>query len=139
MKTYRLLIIAVLTCILPVTASAQKLIDSADGFKMTLKLDHPDAIYAVGEEIKAEFTMTLNGEPYDGPVKWKMSKDYYKPSEKNGTVNLEGGKTVMTCSLDEPGFIHIRYTFKTPQGNTISQMVGAAVDPYKIERSMPVP
>lgn len=139
MKTFRFFIIAALVCTMSATASAQKLIDSADGYKMTLRLDHPDAIYSVGDEIKAEVTMTLNGEPFDGAVKWKRSKDYYKPSEQTGTVNLKGGKTVMTCSLDEPGFIHIRYTFKTPQGNTISQMVGAAVDPYKIERSMPVP
>lgn len=139
MKTLKSLFIAAVIFAFSYTASAQKLIDSADGYRMTLKLDRPDAIYNVGEEIKAEVSMTINDEPFEGEIRWKTAKDNYKPSERHGVTSLEDGKAFITCSLDEPGIIHIVCTFKTPQGNTIAQMVGAAVDPYRIERSMPVP
>lgn len=120
-------------------AYAQKLIDSADGFKMTLTLDHEDAVYSQGESIVAELTMTHDGEPWTGTVKLTRSKDYYKPSELRSDLNVTDGRARIEMTLDEPGFMHLRCTYKTEQGNTISQMVGAAVDPYSIKRSMDVP
>ena len=118
---------------------AQKLIDSADGYKMSLSLDHENAIYSQNEKITANLTMTLDGEPWTGTVKLTQSKDYYKPSELRSDLIVKDGKAAIELSLDEPGFIHIRCTYKTDKGNTISQMVGAAVDPYSIKRSMDVP
>lgn len=118
---------------------AQKIIDVADGFKMTLSLDHENAIYSQGEPIVATLGMTLDGEPWSGKVKLTRSKDYYKPSEKRSDLEVKDGVARIEMKLDEPGFVHIRCTYKTDQGNTISQMVGAAVDPYSIKRSMDVP
>ena len=40
---------------------AQKLIDSFDGYHMTLELDHPDHMYKVGEKVSATLQMTLDG------------------------------------------------------------------------------
>lgn len=119
--------------------SAQKLIESADGYVLNVTLDHKDAIYKRGEEIKVNVTLTCNGEPYDGNLVHVYSKDYYAPSKLTTNVKTAGGRYEASYSLDEPGFIHLRFTFKTPQGSTISQMVGAGVDPYKIKRSMAVP
>ncbi len=120
-------------------AAAQKLIDSSDGYQLSLVLDHPDAVYAVGEEAVAQVTLTLNGKPADEKVIIVSSKDYYAPSKMQETVTLENGCARIVKTLDEPGFVHIRCNFKTPQGNTLSQMVGAGFDPLKIERSLPKP
>jgi len=136
-RVFTSLILPLLVFSLPVRA--QKLIDSFDGYRMTLELDHPDHIYKIGEKITASLVMTLDGEPWNGTVKLKQSKDYYKPSEKITDLAVVDGKALVETSLDEPGFIHIRTTYKTAAGNTLSQMVGAAVDPYSIKRSMECP
>ena len=139
MKLLKTTVLTLALVVICLPASAQKLIDSFDGYSMAIELDHEDAIYKQGETVNVALTMTQNGSPWSGKVKLTKSKDYYKPSEVRTDIDVVDGKALITASLDEPGFLHFRCTFKTPQGNTISQMVGAAVDPYSIERSMPAP
>ena len=119
--------------------SAQKLIADLDGYHLSVKLDHADCIYSVNEPIVASVTLTLNGEPLDAGILYTKSKDNYTPTIERGELALTGGKATVTMSLDEPGFMMLRITYKTPKGGTLSQLVGAGVDPYSIGRSLPEP
>ena len=122
-----------------VRLSAQKLIDQADGYKMSLKLDHVDALYRQNESIHFTVTLTKDGVAEEGAiVKWTRSKDNYLPVE-SGNLLLENGEATLEGSLNEPGFLQCRFTFVTPQKSTLSQMLAAGVEPEKIKPSLPVP
>lgn len=140
MKRIKLLFLALSLLMCSVmNGFAQKVTNTADGYLMNVTLDHEDALYTLGEDIKVTVTMTHNGEPCSEVLTCLVSKDYYGPSKKSSKVQMADGKYEMTGRLDEPGFWQVKFLFKTPEGHTVAQTVGAGVDPYQIKRSMPVP
>ena len=64
------------------------------------------------------------------------------PTEQKGTTELKDGKAVATGSLDEPGFIQVRATYRANAKAKVASVIGlggAAIDPTEIKRSLPVP
>lgn len=134
-----LLLFSLISAQLPAFAQKKKITDSADGYKISAVLDHEDHIYKVGEEIKVSVSLTLDGESVDAPLTYFFTKDFYAPSKITSKVKAAGGRYETSYTPDEPGFVNFKFTFRTPQGNTIYSLVGAGVDPYSIGRSMDVP
>lgn len=138
MKLKSLLVFIVfLALVFPV--SGQKLISDLDGYHLSVKLNHEDCIYKVGEPVVASVSLSFEGKPFEATVQYSKSKDNYTPTIEKGEITLVNGAASVKMSLDEPGFLLLRITYKTPGGGTLSQLVGAGVDPYAIKRSLPQP
>ena len=108
-------------------------------YSLSLSLDHPDCLYAVGEDIVASVSVTRDGEPFSPTVEYIKSKDNYSPTIEKGNMLLKNGEAKVVMKLDEPGFMMLRINYYTPDGNTLTRLVGAGVDVYNIKRSMPEP
>lgn len=113
-------------------------LESAE-YSMSVKLDHSDCIYAVGEDIVASVSVSKDGEPFSAIVECIKSKDNYSPTIEKSNMVVNHGEASVVMKLNEPGFMMLRINFKTPAGNTLSKIVGAGVDVYNIGRSMPEP
>lgn len=118
---------------------AQKLIKEADGYTLTLTLNHNNALYNEGEPIIFTISLTKNGIPIDGEkISWQCTKDSFFP-KKEGELSLVNGQAKYEGILNEPGFLQFRANYLTPQGTLLSQLVAGGVNPEQIGRSMSIP
>lgn len=119
---------------------AQKPRESGDGYLLKITMDKPQPIYKVNEVIKWNITLTKDGIPVSNDtIKWIKSKDNYTPTKENGELIVKEGKAEFTATLNEPGFVHCRFNFTTPNDTLLSMLYGAAVDPLEIKPSMKTP
>jgi cephalosporin-C deacetylase len=103
---------------------------------LTLKasVDHPDALYHVGETATFSIEALQDGKPLaDGKVVCVLSKDGVQPQPPQ-TLNVKDGKATLIGKLDEPGFLLLRAT-----SDKASAMAAAGYDPLLLKPSMPVP
>jgi cephalosporin-C deacetylase-like acetyl esterase len=125
-------------CILSV--SAQKLRESGDGYTLKVSIDKKSPVYQVNDTVYWTVSLTKEGEPVNHEtVQWIKSKDYYTPTKTTEKVVIKEGKAVVAATLDEPGFLHCRFNFKTPEKTVLSALFGVAFDPLEIKPSYPAP
>lgn len=121
------------------TVEVEETVHVHDGYSLSITFDHPDQLYAVGEQILATVSFTHNGEPMDNDVSIEISKDNYAPSVETRTLSMGKEASVLQLGLDEPGFLMVKATCKIPDGPTVTKLACAGVDIYGIERSMEEP
>lgn len=129
-----------LLALIPALFSLSALAVEPAGFQLSVTVDRPDAIYAIGETVDYTISLSKDGKPVDAvEVSWTLSKDGVPPNE-NGSAKLVGGKAKASGTLAEPGFLLCRASFReTPQSAPITALVGAGVAPLEIKPSLPVP
>ena len=107
---------------------------------LSVRADRPGAVYARGETVSFVIQWQGDGEAVPNParkVQWVISKDGMPPS-REGEAALEGGRAVITGTLDEPGFLQCKVTF-VENGATHTALAGAAIAPTEIAPSLPCP
>jgi cephalosporin-C deacetylase len=98
--------------------------------------DRLEAIYEVGETVRFNLEVTEQGKSLpSGKVLCSLSKDGVEPKREE-TVEIKDGRASITGTLDEPGFLLVRFTLPGQKNFTLA---GAAFSPLKIQPSMPVP
>ena len=96
--------------------------------------DRPDAIYKTGETATFVIEATRGDKPVaDARITCILSKDGILPQPPLPLL-LKNGKTTLTGSLAEPGFLQLSVTSEKS-----SAIASAAYDPLQIKPSMPVP
>lgn len=122
------------------SAFAQKPRESGDGYLLKVTMDKPQPIYKINEVIHWHITLTKDGILVnDESIEWFKDKDYYTPTKERGKLLLKDGKAEFTTTLNEPGFIHCRFNFTTPEKTVLSQRFGAGISPLDIKPSMAAP
>ena len=96
---------------------AQWELNEADGYRLIVVTDRPDALYARGDEIRFIVTLEKDGAPVSGDrVAWCVTKDTWDPKTE-GQVAMRDGKAVLGGNvLHEPGFFQCMARYATPQG-----------------------
>lgn len=119
----------------PATATAPVAVAPALAFKAVT--DRPEAIYKVGETVTFTITASENGAAAkDIPaVTCVLSKDGWE-AQAPKQIPLVDGKAILTGTLAEPGFLHLRVTLP---GRKEVALAGAGFDPLQIKPSLPVP
>ncbi|MFA6288960.1 MAG: acetylxylan esterase [Opitutaceae bacterium] len=105
---------------------------------LTAGADRPDGVYKQGETVTFKIDLQFQKKPAGSQqIEWLLSKDG-GPLLQKGTAILKEGCATVTGSLNEPGFLQCKFTFK--DGKEIySTLAGAAIDPFAIKPSMPCP
>jgi cephalosporin-C deacetylase len=107
--------------------------DAIKPVTITAVADREDALYSVGETARFTIEATTDGQPIDGRVVCRFSKDGVAPLSEQ-TIVLKDGKGVVEGRLNEPGFLQLRAGI-----GKATAMAAAGFDPLKLEPSMPVP
>lgn len=125
----------------PLFAQTAKKAEPDSPIKITARAERKDATYRQGEKVVFDLAVTDAGKPAAGSVEWVIVKDGL-PTAQKGSAELKDGKAVASGSLDEPGFIQVRVTYRANPKSKAAPVVGlggAAIDPTQIKRSLPVP
>jgi len=105
---------------------------------MAISADRPNATYHVGETVTFTISVLRDGKPVsEGEVAWLLTKDGVPPI-RQGIATLKEGKATVSGQLDEPGFLQCRASFSF-DGGKVSGIGAAAVDPFLLRPSLPVP
>lgn len=112
----------------------------AGGYRLSVAPEKDTLPYACGDEIRFVVTLSLHGAPVrEAEVPWHITKDTWTP-RKEGVLSLSEGKAILPGgSISDPGFLQCTVRYTTPEGEKIEAMAGAAIDPLRIEASMPEP
>ena len=82
---------------------AQWELNEADGYRLIVVTDRPDALYARGDEIRFIVTLEKDGAPVSGDrVAWCVTKDTWDPKTE-GQVAMRDGKAVLGGNVMEGG------------------------------------
>lgn len=88
--------------LVPALFSLSALAAEPAGFQLSVTVDRPDALYAIGETVDYTISLSKDGKPVDAvEVSWTLSKDGVPPNE-NGSAKLVGGKAKASGTLAEP-------------------------------------
>lgn len=137
----RLLPLVAALLLQPLFAQTAKKAEPDSPIRITARAERKDATYRQGEKVVFDLTVTDAGKPAAGTVEWVIVKDGL-PTAQKGSAELKDGKAVASGSLDEPGFIQVRVTYRANAKAKAAPAVGlggAAIDPTQIKRSLPVP
>lgn len=138
-KSLKVHILALLSLSI-VTANAQSNLIPA--LKFEARTERASATYKIGEDVSFLISLTRDGQPVNGPIHWKLTKDGVAPICE-GDGKLTAGKFTVHGKLDEPGFLQCRVTFQDhpddAKSSGIFALAGAAIDPLLIKPSMTVP
>ena len=108
-------------------------------YSLSIVTDHADAIYKQGESVVFKIKLLHDQKPEENnKVHWRISKDGVPPIQ-TGEAPVVNGAATVTGHLDEPGFLQCQALFQTPEKKNLTAVAGAAVDPLKIQPSMPAP
>ena len=135
-------LVAALLCA-PLLAQAPSQVAPAPALKVTARAERADATYRVGEKVTFTVSVEEKGKPANGSlIDWVIVKDGLA-TEQKGFSPVTDGKATVVGSLNEPGFLQLKVTAHRLDARSkplaVSAMAGAAVDPTKIPRSLPVP
>jgi len=93
---------------------------------------HADGIYVIGEKIEWKISA-----PDASEVRFDVLQDGFKPIG-SGTIDLASGSGALETSLGEPGTVLVKIVSKS-QGKEARSLLGAAVEPFKIQPPSPCP
>jgi len=102
---------------------------------------HADGIYAEGETIQWQLSPSgLPGQPLVNGARYKIKENGLKVIA-SGDIPFVSGSGVLKTSLNEPGAVLVEITPKPWQSGTTNRqsVVGAVVDPFKIQPSSVCP
>ena len=104
---------------------------------------HADGVYKSGETIQWHVAVQGDGAAAITQVHYVLKKGGLNPI-REGTLDVGNGGGDLQISLDEPGTILGEISLKLPdkegkKDKEVKQLVGAVVDPSKIQPSMPRP
>ena len=125
----------------PLLAQTAKKPEPDSPIKIVARAERQDATYHQGEKVVFVLAVTDSGKPAVGIVEWAILKDGL-PTAQKGVADLKDGKAVAVGSLDEPGFLQVRVSYRANAKAKVAPVVGmggAAIDPTQIKRSLPVP
>ena len=125
----------------PLFAQTAKPVAPETPIKIAARAERPDATYRQGEKVVFNLTVTDKGKPAVGIVEWSILKDGLATDQK-GMSELVEGKAVATGTLNEPGFLQVRASYRANAKAKVAPVTGlggAAIDPTEIKRSLPVP
>lgn len=120
------------TMVLLASAGVVVIACSASAQEIVAVPQHPDGIYAAGENIRWQISA-----PAAGEVRFDALQDGFKPIG-SGTIGMETGSGMLETSLGEPGTVLVKMVSKS-QGKEARSLLGAAVEPFKIRPSVPCP
>ena len=127
----------------PLFAQAPSQVAATPALTVAARAERADATYRVGEKVTFIVSVEAKGQPAAGGlIDWVILKDGLPPTQK-GFAPVVDGKATVVGSLDEPGFLQLKVTAHRLDARSkplaVSAMAGAAVEPTKIPRSLPVP
>ena len=94
-------------------------------YQLAVVTDRPDALYAVGEQVKFAVTLKQDGAPLAaGQVSYVLDKDGLPPMLR-GSAKVENGAATIEGTLAEPGFLACRVTFTTPDKKPVTAVAAA--------------
>lgn len=137
----RLLPLVAALLLQPLFAQTAKPVAPETPIKIAARAERPDATYRQGEKVVFNLTVTDKGKPAVGIVEWSILKDGLATDQK-GMSELVEGKAVATGTLNEPGFLQVRASYRANAKAKVAPVTGlggAAIDPTEIKRSLPVP
>jgi len=137
----RLLPLVVALLLQPLFAQTAKPAEPDSPIKIVARAERKDALYHQGEKVVFNVAVRDDGKRASGLVEWVILKDGL-PTEQKGVSELVDGNAVAIGSLNEPGFIQVRATYRSGPKAKAAPIVGlggAAIDPTEIKRSLPVP
>ena len=139
----RLLPLVVAFLCAPLFAQAPSQVVTAPALKVTARAERANATYQVGEKVTFTVSVEEKGKPTNGSlIDWVIVKDGLA-TEQKGFSSVVDGKATVVGSLNEPGFLQLKVTAHRLDARSkplaVSAMAGAAVEPTKIPRSLPVP
>ncbi|MET0263080.1 MAG: acetylxylan esterase [Rariglobus sp.] len=105
---------------------------------LSVEQDRPEGIYKQGETVTFKIDLLHQQKPAASQeIEYLISKDGVAPFQK-GVVTLKEGRATVKGSLNEPGFLQCKVTFKENK-QIYTALAGAGVDPLQIKPSMPRP
>ena len=139
----RLLPLVVAFLCAPLFAQVPSQVAPAAALKVTARAERANATYQVGEKVTFAVSVEEKGKPTNGSlIDWVIVKDGLA-TEQKGFSSVVDGKATVVGSLNEPGFLQLKVTAHRLDARSkplaVSAMAGAAVEPTKIPRSLPVP
>ncbi len=128
--------VLVVLCLLGDVQAAKKDTTAAEGYKIHVVTDRPEALYSTGEPVVFSITLKKEGAPVmAGMVQVVLSNDGAETIESMDLA-ITGSALTVEGSRDEPGFLRCQATYKLPSGKNIYALGGAGFDPEKIQPSL---
>lgn len=108
---------------------------------LSVETDREDALYRQGEIVTFNVELKHNqpaaAADLADEIEWTLSKDGVAPVQ-TGKLTLKNGRGVVTGTLNEPGFLQCKVTFKGA-APALSALSAAGVDLTAIKPSLPAP
>lgn len=109
------------------------------GLAVTVAPDHERGVYERGEEIVFRVTVTRDGEAVtEGTVDYEIRLNDFATMEE-GSAELSADGAAVRTRLSEPGALILKATYTPADGEALTGEVGAVVDPFSIQPSLPAP
>ncbi len=112
-------------------------------FSVTVKTDHEDALYDVGEQATFVISVTSGQQlAKQGTIKFVV--DDFLNSGKSaglpeGSANLNGEPVSVVVKGRRPEFLRCQVTYTPPEGKPVKAIAAAGFSPEEIGLSLPVP
>lgn len=95
--------------------------------------DKPEALYSIGERISFNITLTDDGKPISGQaIDYSITRNGVRGDISGKIVSAEGPVAIET-TMENPGFVLLRASFANADGDKVSGLGGAGVEPLKIK------
>lgn len=131
--------VAVVLCLLGDVQAAKKDTTAAEGYKIHVVTDRPEALYSAGDPVVFTITLKKGDAPVmGGMVQIVLSNDGAETIHSE-SLEITGQALSVTGTRDEPGFLRCQATYKLPSGKIIYALAGAGFDPEEIQPSLPPP
>ncbi len=111
-----------------------------DGWRIAVRCDRENGLYAAGDPILFTLEVTRDGKPTEQPV----TADYTillngKQEIEHKTLTLDAGVATVRTQRSEPGCLILAAACRPTDAVTIKAEAGAAVDYEKLAPSLPMP
>lgn len=128
--------VLLLSGLMPVCANAQ---DNSEALSISVKADHPDWVYNVGEKPKFIVTVAQNGKKPEGlKIKYQVGPEKMKPFKSDSLTLSSTSFVVEGYTMDKPGFLRCLVTSEV-NGKTIKGLATAAFAPEEIKPTIGLP
>lgn len=112
---------------------------SENKYGISVRVDHDDSIYKQGEEVTFTIEVLENDQPAKGiTLECLLTVDTARVISKR-SIQYNAKAVQVSTTLDEPGFVRCKVSFKPDQGKLIYKNAAVGFDPLSIKPSLPVP
>jgi cephalosporin-C deacetylase-like acetyl esterase len=108
--------------------------------KVNALAQRESALYHRGETVTFVVKVSDKEVPVSqGELEWTLLKDGL-PLNRQGKAEIRDGQATVSGTLDEPGFLQLRATYRSdPKAPALTALAGAGIDPAEIAPSLPIP